>query len=430
LTELKTPYIQREQAEVSVLGSALISPECIGIIMAATHEDEFDGSYRTIYKAIRDVFNSGAPVDLTTVDNRLGPAYRHQLMEIMQLTPTAANVNAYLQVLREQSIVMRANEIGAQLMNEVDPDACRELIDKAGALLADRKRFERCTAEQLLTLFYNRMDQKPEYLDWGIERINESIYAEQGDFIVIGGRPSAGKTAFAIQCGTEMARKKRVGFFSLETEKYKFADRFVSYNASLSLKKIKKHAYSEDDYKTVNDHASEICANKMEFIHAAGATVSEIRSYALAQRYEIIFVDYLQIVESGLKKALATEQVRTISKDLHMLAQSTGITVIALAQLRRPETSSEGEKAPTMADLKESGQIEQDADAIIFIYKTEPNLANSPRKIKIGKNKEGTLGAFTMAFNGDMQRFEEQSKTSLKEDDSDEENPFQMPIDS
>lgn len=428
--DLKVPYIQREQAEVSVLGSALISPDCIGVVLAGTSEDEFDGSYRTIYNAIRAEFNGGGPVDVTTVGARLGPAYSDQLMRIMQQTPTAANVSAYLRVLREQTIIIRANEIGEQLMTETDPDACRALIDKASELLADRKRYERCTAEQLLTLFYNRMDQKPEYLDWGVERVNENVFAEAGDFIVIGGRPSAGKTAFALQCGSEMARKKRVGFFSLETGDCKFADRFVSHNAEISMKKIKRHAYSDADYKAVLDKSSDICAMKLDFIHASGMTVSEIRSYSLAQRYDVVFVDYLQIVESGLQRALATEQVRAISKDLHSFAQSTKTTVIALAQLRRPDTTADGEKAPTMADLKESGQIEQDADCILFIYKKEPNKANSPRIIKIGKNKEGTLGAFTMDFDGETQTFREPAKSSFKEmKDDDDELPLQFSID-
>jgi len=428
--DLKVPYIQREQAEVSVLGSALISPDCIGVVLAGTSEDEFDGSYRTIYNAIRAEFNGGGPVDVTTVGARLGPAYSDQLMRIMQLTPTAANVAAYLRVLREQTIIIKANEIGEQLMTETDPDACRSLIDKASELLADRKRYECCTAAQLLELFYSRMDQKPEYIDWGIDRVNENVFVEAGDFVVIGGRPSAGKTAFAIQCGSEMARKKRVGFFSMETRKGKFSDRFVSYNVALSMKKIKRHAYSDDDYQAVNNKADELCSRKLEFIGAAGMTVSEIRSFSLAHRYDIIFVDYLQIVESGLTRALATEQVRAISKDLHMFAQSTNTTVIALAQLRRPDTTSEGEKAPTMGDLKESGQIEQDADAIIFVYKTDPNDANSSRRIKIGKNKEGTLGAFTMDFDGLTQTFRVPDKSAFKELKGDDEDiPEQFRID-
>ena len=430
MTELKTPYIQRERAERAVLGAALIDPACIGVVMAGTSADEFGGHYRTIYTAIRDVFNSGDPVDVVTVGAKLGSSYNSELMAIMYDTPTAANVETYIRILREQSMIARAQELGAKLSEAGDADECRAIIDAAAQLLAERPGRQRRTAAELVSLFYQRMDVKPVYLDWGIERLNENVYAEQGDFIVIGGRPSAGKTALSIQCACEMAKTKRVGYYSLETNDYKFCERMIAHLTGMDMKKIKRHQYSDADYILIGNRADEIGKLGIEFVHAAGMTVAEIRSDALSRRYDIVFVDYLQIIESGLKKALATEQVRAISRDLHMFSQSTGTTVVALAQLNRPDKSDGEEKAPTMTSLKESGQIEQDADAILFIYKTEPNKANSPRMIKIGKNKDGTLGAFRMDFDGSTQTFKEPSKTSLKEDDSDEDNPFQMSIDS
>ena len=227
-----------------------------------------------------------------------------------------------------------------------------------------------------------------------------------------------------------MAKTKRVGYFSLETQDYDFCERMISHLVSLSMTKIKRRQYSDADYNLICSNADEIGKLQIRFIPSAGMTVSEIRSYALARRFDVVFVDYLQIIESGLKKALATEQVRAISMDLHIFAQSTHTTVIALAQLNRPDKSEGEEKAPTMTSLKESGQIEQDADAIVFIYKTAPNKADSPRMIKIGKNKKGTLGAFTMDFDGETQTFREPAKSSFKEmKDDDDELPLQFSID-
>lgn len=426
---INLPYVRRDSSERAVLGAALIDPACIGVVMAGTSEDEFDGHYRTIYKAVRKAFDSGDPVDVVTVGAILGPNYNSVLMQLMQETPTAANVEVYIRILREQSVIARAQELGAKLSEAGDADECRALIDAAAQLLAERPGRPRRTAAELVSLFYSRMDEKPVYLDWGIERLNENVYAEAGDFVVIGGRPSAGKTALSIQCACEMAKTKHVGYYSLETNDYKFCERMIAHLTGLDMRKIKRHQYCERDYATVYEHAEEIGRLGIEFIHAAGMTVSEIRSDSLSRRYDIIFVDYLQIIESGLKKAMATEQVRAISRDLHMFSQSTGTTVVALAQLNRPDKSEGEEKAPTMTSLKESGQIEQDADAIIFIYKTEPNKADSPRMIKIGKNKDGTLGAFQMDFDGASQTFREPQKSSFREDNSDEELPAQFSID-
>ena len=427
--EISLPYVRRESAERAVLGAALIDPACIGVVMAGTGESEFDGHYRTIYRAVREAFNSGDPVDVVTVGARLGPDYNGVLMQLMQETPTAANVEVYMRILREQTTIARAQELGAKLCEAGDADECRALIDAAAQLLAERPGRKCLNAAELVSLFYTRMDEKPVYLDWGIGLLNKNVYAESGDFIVIGGRPSAGKTALSLQCACEMAKTKRVGYFSLETQDYDFCERMISHLVSLNMTKIKRRQYSEADYKLVCNNADEIGKLQLCFVPAAEMTVSEIRSYSLARRFDVVFVDYLQIIESGLKRALATEQVRAISKDLHIFAQSTGTTVVALAQLNRPDKSEGEEKAPTMTSLKESGQIEQDADAIIFIYKTEPNKADSPRMIKIGKNKKGTLGAFQMGFDGSTQTFKEPDKSGFREDNSEEELPEQFTFD-
>ena len=113
--EISLPYLRRESAERAVLGAALIDPACIGVVMAGTGESEFDGHYRTIYRAVREAFNSGDPVDVVTVGARLGPDYNGVLMQLMQETPTAANVEVYMRILREQTTIARAQELGAKL---------------------------------------------------------------------------------------------------------------------------------------------------------------------------------------------------------------------------------------------------------------------------------------------------------------------------
>lgn len=421
---------QHAEAQQSVIGSMLIDNEVVGIVMAQACEDDFDHKYKTIFLAIKELFINNSPIDPVIVAHKLGdPAeYNRLLMELMQVTPTAANINPYLKILKEQSMLRKANEIGGDLMCARGAEDARALIDKAGKLFLDRPGRKVLSTTELLSMFYDNQYTKAEYLSWGISKLDENIYAEAGDFVVIGGRPSVGKTALAIEFALHQAKTKRVGFFSLETGPLKFADRMVCHEYRLDMRRIKRHMLSKEELTNVSLCADAFCNRNLEFIHASGMTAAEIQSIALSRKYDIIYIDYLQIVNSGMPNALATEQVRNISIGLHNLAQSNGITVISLAQLKRAQTKDDAEKAPSMADLKESGQIEQDADIIMFLYFKEPGKKNSPRCLKVAKNKEGELGVFTLEFEGQFQTFRGES-SAFEDADEDETVPEQFHID-
>ena len=408
------------EAEMSIIGSMLIDNDVIGIVLSEATEDDFSGTYKTVFMAIRELFNENIPVDPVIVNHKLGDCYGQFLLDLMQLTPTAANIKPYLKILKEQSLLRKAIDIGTELMDARDIEGVRELIDKAGKLLSDRPRNKIIDAAGLLSMFYNNQFTKAEYLTWGISKLDDNIYAESGDFIVIGGRPSVGKTALAIEFALHQAKTKRVGFFSLETGPLKFADRMVSHDYRLDMKKIKRHNLCKTEIDAVISNSKAFCSRNLEFIHASGMTAAEIQSISLARRYDIIYVDYLQIVNSGLPKAFATEQVRNISLGLHTMSQNNGITVISLAQLKRAQTSEDAERAPVLGDLKESGQIEQDADIIMFLYLEDPAKKNGPRKLKVAKNKEGELGEFTLEFEGKFQTFSSKDSAFEETDDRDE----------
>jgi len=413
------------EAEMSVIGSMLIDNEVIGIVMSEVTENEFSNTYKTVFMAIRELFNENVPVDPVIVNHKLGDCYGQFLLELMQVTPTAANIKPYLRILKEQSLLRKANDIGAELADARDAEEVRELIDKAGRLFSERPGRKIINSAELLTLFYDNQFTKAEYLTWGLAKLDENIYAEPGDFIVIGGRPSVGKTALAIEFALHQAKTKKVGFFSLETGPLKFADRMVSHDFRLNLRNIKRHNLSKAELDRVLTNSEAFCKRNIEFIHASGMTAAEIQSIALARKYDIIYVDYLQIVNSGLPKALATEQVRNISLGLHTLSQSNGITVVSLAQLKRPQTKEDAERAPVMGDLKESGQIEQDADIIMFLYLKNPGQKNGPRCLKVAKNKEGELGSFTLEFEGQFQTFG-MNDTVFEETDDEDDPPEQF----
>lgn len=175
----------------------------------------------------------------------------------------------------------------------------------------------------------------------------------------------------------------------------------MSHLSRVPLAKIKRRELNEADWVSLAAAASKLSALNFDCIDAGGMTVRDIQAVALNKRYQVVLVDYLQLVlDSGKGRY---EQVTNISQGLHTMARSNGITVIALAQLRRPEKENGKLKPPTMADFRESGQIEQDADVAMLLWPSDPNDNRSRRILKVGKNKEGDRLRIELDFDGATQ---------------------------
>ena len=207
-------------AAEGVLGSMLIDEKAVGpMLQAVTEEDFLKPEYRSVFRAIRELYGQGKPCDPILLNEYLGGDYGPLLVSLMELTPTSANVGAYAQALRESSRLWRLRGIGSQLNEAVELDACRELVDKANLLLSERSGVRRLDMERGFTEFFKRHSQSrpPDHLRLGLGRLDELVQMRPGDMVVIGGYASAGKTAFALQLAFQIAKAKRVGFFSLET---------------------------------------------------------------------------------------------------------------------------------------------------------------------------------------------------------------------
>ena len=397
--------------QIGVLGSVLIAPELAGEMLSRVSPEDFlSDTYRQIYYAIRSLFAEGETVDPVTVRCKLGGVEGDQwgklLLEMMELTPTAVNIWEYAGRMKEQARLYRINTLGGQLQSCVDMEQARAHIAGLNGLLSDRPGVQRMNMEQLLLDFYERhgSGQARTYLTWGYDKLNEGLYTELGDMVVLGGYPSAGKTALAISFAWHMAERYRVGFYSLETNQYKLADRLMANLARIDMPTIKRGSISEEQWAALTEITPQLRKRTLELIQAGGMTVEDIQADALARGYQVIFVDYLQlIVCQGHNR---TEQVSRISIGLHQLAQRHNITVVALSQLSRPEKKGDEDMAPTMASLRESGQIEQDADAILLLYLEEPQRPTKSRRVlKVAKNKEGERGLLYLVFDGEYQYF-------------------------
>ena len=401
---------ERLPAQWAVLGSMLLEDGLVGEVLAKVTPTDFTTEKcRMVFQAIRSVFASGEPVDPVTVLNKLGGQedgeWARYLTELMETTPTASNVWEYVRILREQARLYQLNTLGELLREAADLDKAGAYIGKINALQADRPGVRIVNMEQAMMEFIERQNTRHEYLTWPFEKLNAKLFVEGGDLVVLGGYPSAGKTAAALMIAWWWAnRGKKVGFFSLETGDKKLHDRLMAHTMKLDFGEIKRGELKEADFEALAIASPRLIKAGLEYIDASGMTVADIQAIALSRRYDAIFVDYIQLVEGDTNHRY--DIVTGVSIGLHRMAQSNGITVVALSQLSRPEKSGRDDKAPGMSSLRESGQIEQDADVIMLLYKEE-DTPNARRVLKIAKNKEGEVGVDYLAFDGRHQTFRE-----------------------
>lgn len=403
--------VTRLDAEQAVVGSLLLDESLAPAILAAVDLADISGpTNRRILQAARALLREAAPVDPITLRDKLGPESAEYMVQLMEITPTAANWRVYADLLHEQATLARVQDLARELADASTLEECRGQISKLGDLMATGKGVDAWTMADAYRWFMasQASDKKPEYISYGIRELDEGTYSEAGDVVVIGGEPSAGKTALGLMLAYHMAKKYRVGFFSLETGTRKLTARLVSAAIGINFNDIKRGTMDEAAWLQVAQGGEDFTARGLTLIPAAGMTPTQIQAESRARGFQIIFVDYIQLVEpEGDPRANTAQAIAGVSRSMHTFAQSTGTLVVELAQLSRPEKSG-GWRPPDMHSLKETGQLEQDADAIMLLYRPKPDGDLDPNKtriLKIAKQKEGRLGTWPMAFDGTHQRF-------------------------
>lgn len=207
----------------------------------------------------------------------------------------------------------------------------------------------------------------------------------------------------------EQAKTRRVGYFSFETNSDELYDRLHALEAGVDSHRIRTRTLREEERARVITSGDVFSKRPFQVIQANGMTVGDVRSVTVAKRFEVIYVDYLQIINPGRGSSRKNrfEDVSMISMDLHGLAVSLGVLVVGLSQLSRPDRTARN-KAPDLYSLRESGQIEQDADAVLLLYQTEEGNPTAPRTLRVGKNKKGLSGGYLeLDFDGPTQTFRE-----------------------
>lgn len=391
------------KAEQAVIGDILLEPDKVMPVATQTlSPDDFaTGEFKTLYKACAELYANNKPIDAVTVIAKAGTEYQSTLVLACQETPTISNYENYIAIVKESSQRRQAWNNTANLLDLLENgkmEECNELVADISECLANKDFSDSFDAKAGFMDFLETRDKPRTYIPTGLSRLDKLVYIDRGDYIVFGGRPSSGKTAFTLQMMMAMARNKKVVYFSLETSKSKVFDRLISNYTRTDFSEIKKGEIK--NWEQILSYYDAFTALNFEVVEAAGWTVEQIKAKALQARAEVIFIDYLSLITAAGKSKL--EQVTNISIGLHTMAQQHKIAVVALSQLNRG-----GSKDMDMTSLRESGQIEQDADCILLLQSTDPKDPCADRELIIAKNKEGEVGKMILRFDGQHQRFSE-----------------------
>lgn len=423
------------EAQASVIGSMLIDEDVIGPALAELDPRDFTlGAYRRVFLAFRKLFTDGRPPDLVTVlaelrsDAKADEAdVANMLKQCMEITPTSANWQEYARIVRECARLEAIQRLCHELAECADLEQASGVIGKLNDAAVVSRRVREVSLEEALTRFYARQEEKPDYLPWGLPKLNRVLRMGLGKFILLGGYPSDGKTAMALAMAWVQSRTMRVGFFSFETDEDELMERLAATLAKIQMNRIMARKLTEKDYAQLAAKAEAITKRNLKLIPASGMDAQEILSYAVARKYEVIYIDYIQILgndDSDEEYARITRFSRTLQRG----AKRLGITVVALSQfnradaaerVRKPKKGEEGPvrvKAPSMRALRGSGQLEQDADAILLLYRPYPDDDKNPaRCLDVAKNKTGRRGSIDLLFDGATQSFAQQAPSTRAE---------------
>ena len=314
-------------------------------------------------------------------------------------------MQGWARIVKEQAALARARGLAFKIVDGstryADLTGIYEQLGEAINLHSERSDFiPMCDG---IDNYIRKLDDKPEYISTGLRVLDNNLHLVPGNFVVIGGRPSAGKTALSLQLACEIAKNgRKVAYFSLETDPDTLYARIIANQLGVPLHTVKNKTVSINEL----DRLADIKKYPLFVRSAAGKSVGWIRTQSIRMQAKVVFIDYLQLIhQAGAKDRYSA--VTEISMALHEFAQSTGTLVVALAQLNR-ETARAG-IPPTAADLRESGQIEQDADAIILLAQnvTTKKRPEQHYHFALEKNKEGNVGSLDITFQMETQQFKE-----------------------
>lgn len=399
-----------EQIQKAILNTIITEPKKRNMIFKELDEKYFDNHYKTIFNACKKRHSNKQDIDPVILAADLDKSYFNIILNIASDTNYYSAFDEYIGKLKEyycrtqvyNELQLINNDIG----NSPLPELRKKIIDISKLLNIDIEKHNITDMKKGLLEAFERLSQKKNYFKTGFSKLDKHLLISPGDYIIIGGRPSAGKTTFAINLMLKMSANQSILFFSFETSQEKVYDKILSITGGVNYSDILNANVYDDGYSKILVGIDRYKNNKFEVVQASGMNVEDIRNIAIEKQADIIFIDYIGLIEKRNMGNNLYEQMTNVSNRLHNIAQSDKLTIFALTQLNRTADNKE----PTMADIRDSGAIEQDADAIIFLHNPRNNDFDSlddTRLLKLSKNKIGSTGDINYRFYGKVQKFYE-----------------------
>ena len=418
---------QSLEAEQAVLGSILIDSRCVADVIGILRpEDFFLQQNREIYEAVYTMFNFSQTIDpVTILDKMRELGFHHEnsrdyILQLMDITPTATNAVRYANIVRDKAMLRglakAADEISETVYSQVGTPS--EMLESAEKKIFALRKGERGDSlEHIGTILYKVFDHLKELsesdsmipglstglrdLDFKINGLNKS------DLLLIAARPAMGKTSFALNIGLNVAKKYRstVAFFSLEMSREQLAMRLLSGESFVDSQKMATGKLSEEEWEKIFMAASALSQTDIRVDDNPSITVAEMNAkLRRVDNLGLVIIDYLQLMNSsgyGKSSENRVQAVGEISRSLKIMAKELNVPVICLSQLSRA-VESRTDKRPIMSDLRESGAIEQDADAILFLYRDDYYNPGSEEKnvaeCIVSKNRHGETGTVKLQW--------------------------------
>ncbi|HTG00951.1 MAG TPA: replicative DNA helicase [Nitrospirota bacterium] len=445
---------QNVEAEQMVLGAILIENDSLNNVLSLVSADDFyKDIHRRIYSVMLEMFERREAIDLVTLTDSLrskvplenvgGASY---LANLVSLVPTAANIKHHAKIIREKAVLRKLIHASTDIITQCYDDS--RTVDSIDELLnsAERSIFDIAQKKigeafspmksivghsfKMVEDLYERKEMVTGIPTGFVDLDHLTSGLQPSDLIIVAGRPSMGKTAFCLNIASYAAieRQKVVAFFSLEMSKEALGLRLLGSEARVDSHRLRSGHLSERDWTPLANAAGRLAEAPVYIDDTAGLSVLEMQAKARRLKAEhgldLVIVDYLQLMRGRQNESSREQEISNISRSLKMLAKDLKVPVIALSQLNRAvETRPGKEKRPMLADLRESGAIEQDADVILFIYRDEVyNRCECPpdgeclcgrrgvAEVIVGKQRNGPIGKVDLTYINRFTRFENAEK--------------------
>jgi len=423
-------------AEQSLLGSLMLSKTALAQVIGSVKSDHFYRDANShIFKAILALYERNEPIDLVTISAELRKTNsldetggRSYLAEVLDSVPTAANVEKYAQIVEEKYLLRTLIDVGSDIVKTAFDDAAeaKEAMEHAQKMIMDvSKETVKDHFVPLKTVLNTVFDtiqstytneDKIIGVTSGYKDLDQMTSGFQyGDLIILAARPSMGKTTLALNFAANAAIQKQlpVAIFSCEMPKEQLAMRLLCSEAKLDSKRLRTANLRDHEYRDLNQAFGRLAEAPIFIDDSAAISPLELRAKCrrlqLDADIKLIIIDYLQLMKSSKKRIENRfQEISEIVREVKAFAKESGIPIIALSQLSR-DVEKRQDKRPQMSDLRESGEIEQTADLIMFIHRDNyyegQSEETSPAKIVIAKQRNGPTGDVNLVFKRDISRF-------------------------